>query len=112
MYRVRGFIILGRHKVTNEYVGYVENSFSMGFDKEYTNVYYNYVSDYDNKSKKHERATTFTRWLKDIVNNLNKRFPAYEWKFYRARSKSCPVKIHIDKGNGKWYRRNKKFTVK
>lgn len=94
----KGYIVLGKHKTTNEIVGYVEHSFSMGFNPERVNVI-----TYDSKKtvgkvyldKYHAKSTMgyYYRIYKKDVNMLNKKFSEYEFKVFRIGSKHCPVKI-------------------
>ena len=88
--REKGYIILGRMKSDNTFVGYTEHSFSMGVDStEHVRVW-----------RSSKKRTLYSATAEEVVRSrmcdvkeLNKKHPDIEWSLYRVGSKDCPVKI-------------------
>ena len=112
--RQREYVIIGQEKETGEYVGYTENSFSMGITKSHVRVWQNRSKSWSGKISLRDRGMWFSRTIVETTKDLNavKNTP-YTWRFYRARSKDCPVRIkHHSNNQGKYDWRNKKFKSK
>ena len=84
------YILLGKNKETNEFVGEIEHSFSLGFDNSRVRVYR--ASEISSKKDLNKKETAY-RWLKSNSDKYSEKYPQYDWRVYRAGSKNCPVKI-------------------
>ena len=117
--KYRAWIILGKHKVTGQYVGIVEHSFSMGLDKNRVRVEKEWEVLYFMKDESERRKKTndsVKHWQKN-VSTYSKRYPDYEFNIFRVGTKNCPVKIdwgsyHLRKKKEKYENRNLGFTVR
>lgn len=87
------YIIIGKHKETGEYVGYVEHSFSMGIDPKRVRVERSYELRYTAEKNKTTVKRETALYMRKNVNRLNKEFSEYEWKYFRVGSKHCPFII-------------------
>jgi hypothetical protein len=90
-----GYIILGYNKERDEYVGYVEHSFSMGIDHNRVRVDRAFESNI--MVKKLDKSARFIEhtYSKEAADKLNTRksYPDYIFSVYRIGSKNCPVTI-------------------
>lgn len=93
MTRHKGYIILGKRK-DGSYVGYVENSFSMGFDNKRVSVWRHYGPSKHSDRSPQQQKQDFMDNVIDYKNGLVIEHPQIEWNIYRVGSKGCPVKIH------------------
>ena len=92
MARKKGYIILGKRK-KGSYVGYCENSFTMGFDNKRVKVWrWDGPSKYSTGTPQ-EQKQSFINHVAGFMDELIPKYPTIEWKIYRVGSKDCPVKI-------------------
>jgi hypothetical protein len=112
--RKKGWVILGRSKKTGKLIGRIENSFSMGFSKEFVRVYY-VETWYDDTAKK------TVGFLLNTVAAYNQKHVSHDWFIARIGSKKCPIKINWNSFYGrlktgeyvkKYYWRNLPFKEK
>lgn len=93
----KGYIVLGKHKITGLYVGYIENSFSMGSSTERVKVNSVFKTGRTNemffKNGAKSQNQNQYNWCRKHALDLNKHTPEYDWKVYRINSKHCPVII-------------------
>ncbi|MFA6089901.1 MAG: hypothetical protein WC755_08640, partial [Candidatus Woesearchaeota archaeon] len=94
---------------TGEYVGIVEQSFSMDIDKKRVRVEKEWELLYymTDESKKRKIMTDSMNYYKKKIKTYNKNYPEFEFNIYRTGGKNCPVSI--DWGR---YHREKKDKFK
>lgn len=120
--RSRCYAVFMRNKETNELVGYVENSFSMGWDKTRVNIWRPYMwrGTYNRREVAKMRCELALNMQK-CVKGLQEKYPDHDVFCTRVGSKNCPVKIDWmdhwtntcrDKKSSKYNWRNLKFTPK
>lgn len=101
--REKAYIIIGK-KPDGEYLGYVEYSFSMGYEAKWVKLW---------RLHKHFNISD----LQKMSRSTCKEHPKIQWVLYRVGSKNCPVKInwayyHLEGKYKKFTRRNLHFCKK
>ena len=114
----KAYVILGESK-EGEFSGYVEQSFSMGYDKSRINV--NNIG-INPKDRYYTSPEERVRSLQNTCKKLNSYNNGYTFTVYRVGSKKCPIKIdwtertEFHRKNaeycGKYNYRNPPFTKK
>jgi len=98
----RIYAILKKNRVTKDIEGYVEHSFSMGWDTTRVRVW-----------REWELSTSFkdgkVKQLFDWMPKVDKK--KYKLIFVRINSKKSPITVEMDSETQKFYWRNKKFKV-
>lgn len=94
MSKVACYIILAQEKATGEILGWVEQSISMGVDKNFVRVSRDYEYKYGAEKRGiTPRANAYQRSVEE-VNELNKKYGhKYTYKVFRVGSNHCPVRI-------------------
>ena len=97
--KYRGYIILGYSIDEERYMGYVENSFSMGVSHCRVKVYSEIKGGWNNWDKHGFKSTNemICDHCRNTAERLN-RIGYYGntiWKVYRINSKYCPVKVDM-----------------
>ena len=106
--KYRGYIILGYSIDEERYMGYVENSFSMGVSHCRVKVYSEIKGGTNNWEQYGYKSPNDMLWdfCRNIAERLNRNgyYGNTIWKVYRIGSKHCPVKVdmsdlmkHIDR---------------
>lgn len=89
-----GYIILGRGRGKNTYVGYVENSFSMSVDEQHTNFFWSGTA-YSNFGSKHELDGKVT--CEEHLEALRRNHPETEWEAWDVHDPVLPVTLNYER---------------
>lgn len=97
--KYKGYIILGYSNEEQRYVGYTENSFSMGVSPTRVKVYSEILGGTQNWQKHGFKSPNEMLWVhcRYTVERLNRNgyYGDTRWRAYRIGSKHCPVKVDM-----------------
>ena len=97
--KYRGYIILGYSIDEERYMGYVENSFSMGVSPCRVKVYSEVKGGTKNWEQNGYKSPNEMLWdhCRNTAERLNRvgYYGNTIWKVYRINSKNCPVKVDM-----------------